>query len=71
MRVLLAGATGAIGRPLTGALTAAGRHVLALPRSDAAAAAVRTLGAEPARAEALDRGSRPGCSAGRPRTSVC
>ncbi|MEV0112378.1 NAD(P)-dependent oxidoreductase [Streptomyces sp. NPDC050844] len=55
MRVLLAGATGAIGRPLTGALTAAGHHVLALSRSDAAAAAVRTLGAEPVRADALDR----------------
>ncbi|WP_030152959.1 NAD-dependent epimerase/dehydratase family protein [Streptomyces sp. NRRL S-244] len=55
MRVLLAGATGAIGRPLTRALIRGGHEVLALARTDGSAAAVRALGAEPVRADALDR----------------
>ncbi|WP_412077482.1 NAD-dependent epimerase/dehydratase family protein [Streptomyces xanthophaeus] len=55
MRVLLAGATGAIGRPLTRALVRGGHEVLALARTDGSAAAVRALGAEPVRADALDR----------------
>ncbi|MFD7630461.1 NAD-dependent epimerase/dehydratase family protein [Streptomyces sp. NPDC059851] len=55
MRVLLAGATGAIGRPLTRALLRDGHQVLALARSDGATATVRGLGAEPVRADALDR----------------
>lgn len=55
MRVLLAGATGAIGRPLTRALVRGGHEVLALARTEGAAATVRGLGAEPVRADALDR----------------
>ncbi|MEU9234468.1 NAD-dependent epimerase/dehydratase family protein [Streptomyces subrutilus] len=55
MRVLLAGATGAIGRPLTRALVGSGHRVLALARTDRSAAIVRGLGAEPVRADALDR----------------
>ncbi|MFD6248542.1 NAD-dependent epimerase/dehydratase family protein [Streptomyces roseolus] len=55
MRILLAGATGAIGRPLTRALVRDGHEVLALARSDGSAQAVRALGATPVRADALDR----------------
>ncbi|MEU2505124.1 NAD(P)-dependent oxidoreductase [Streptomyces sp. NPDC007863] len=55
MRILLAGATGAIGRPLTRALVRDGHEVLALARSDGSAATVRALGATPVRADALDR----------------
>lgn len=50
MNVLLAGATGAISRPLTRALLASGHEVLALARGPQAVAAVRRLGAEPVRA---------------------
>ncbi|GAA3123538.1 NAD-dependent epimerase/dehydratase family protein [Streptomyces rectiviolaceus] len=64
MRVLLAGATGAIGRPLTRALIASGHHVLALSRSEESASAVRGLGAEPVRADALDRDELLGAVAG-------
>ncbi|MFJ7205107.1 NAD-dependent epimerase/dehydratase family protein [Streptomyces sp. NPDC098789] len=55
MRVLLAGATGAIGRPLTRALIRDGHEVLALARTEGSASAVRALGAEPVSADALDR----------------
>ncbi|WP_282696315.1 NAD(P)-dependent oxidoreductase [Streptomyces sp. CC208A] len=55
MRILLAGATGAIGRPLTRVLVRDGHEVLALARSEGSAAAVRALGAVPVRADALDR----------------
>ncbi|MER7581125.1 NAD(P)-dependent oxidoreductase [Kitasatospora sp. NPDC097691] len=55
MRVLLAGATGAVGGPLTRALVGTGYDVLALARSEGSAAAVRAAGAEPVRADALDR----------------
>ncbi|MFK0258216.1 NAD-dependent epimerase/dehydratase family protein [Streptomyces sp. NPDC090445] len=54
-RVLLAGATGAVGQPLTRALVGAGYDVLALARSEGSAAAVRAIGATPVRADALDR----------------
>ncbi|MFJ5710029.1 MULTISPECIES: NAD(P)-dependent oxidoreductase [unclassified Streptomyces] len=55
MRILLAGATGAIGRPLTRALVGNGHEVLALARSEGSAEAVRALGGTPVRADALDR----------------
>ncbi|MGV9413769.1 NAD-dependent epimerase/dehydratase family protein [Nocardia sp. NPDC003693] len=55
MRVLLAGATGAIGRPLTRALVAAGHEVLALARSEQTARAAAGLGAQSVRADAMDR----------------
>ena len=55
MRILVAGATGAIGKQLVPALAAAGHDVTALVRSAAAAETVRALGAEPAHGDALDR----------------
>jgi nucleoside-diphosphate-sugar epimerase len=55
VKVLLAGATGAIGRPLTRALIGAGHEVLGLARSENAAAKVTALGAQPVHADALDR----------------
>src|SRR3954471_18585154 len=54
-RVLIAGATGQIGRLLTPALVSAGDEVFGLARSDASAAQVRDLGATPVRGDALDR----------------
>jgi nucleoside-diphosphate-sugar epimerase len=55
-RVLIAGATGEIGRRLTPALVAAGDEVFGLARSDRSASAVSSLGATPVRGDALDRG---------------
>jgi nucleoside-diphosphate-sugar epimerase len=57
VKVLLAGATGAIGRPLTRALLDAGHEVLGLARSEDAVARVTALGGQPVRADALDRGA--------------
>src|SRR3954449_2750299 len=54
-RVLIAGATGQIGRLLTPDLVAAGDEVYGLARSEAAAEQVRALGATPVRGDALDR----------------
>lgn len=67
MRVLLAGATGAIGRPLVPMLLAAGHEVLGTTRSQARAEQLRAAGAEPVVVDALDsealaaavRGARP------------
>ena len=47
MRVLVAGATGVIGGPLVGVLTAAGHEVTALTRSGAKHEQLRNAGAEP------------------------
>ncbi|MFF5031019.1 SDR family oxidoreductase [Nocardia salmonicida] len=55
MQVLLAGATGAIGRPLIRALTANGHKVSALVRTPNANPLVRELGAAPITADVLDR----------------
>ncbi|MEV6656608.1 NAD-dependent epimerase/dehydratase family protein [Nocardia fluminea] len=55
MQVLLAGATGAIGRPLVRALTANGHTVSALVRDPGAHPLVRELGATPVTADVLDR----------------
>lgn len=54
MQVLLAGATGAIGRPLIRALTANGHTVSALVRHRNAHPLVRELGASPVTADVLD-----------------
>ena len=55
IRVLLAGATGAIGRPLVRALVAAGHEVLGLSRGPASSDVLTGLGAEPVPADAMDR----------------
>jgi nucleoside-diphosphate-sugar epimerase len=55
MKVFLAGATGALGVPLTRRLVAQGHHVLGLTRDPAHAGAVAALGATPVVADALDR----------------
>jgi nucleoside-diphosphate-sugar epimerase len=54
-RVLIAGATGDIGRPLTAELVRGGDEVYGLARSDASAERVRSLGATPVMGDALDR----------------
>jgi nucleoside-diphosphate-sugar epimerase len=54
MRVLIVGATGAIGRPLIGALRDRGHAVFALARSPNSARVVATLGAEAVIADVLD-----------------
>lgn len=54
MRVLLAGATGAVGRPLLPLLVGAGHEVVGTTRSDAKADAIRAAGAEAAVVDALD-----------------
>jgi nucleoside-diphosphate-sugar epimerase len=54
VKVLVAGATGALGEPLIGALRAAGHEVSGTTRSAERVDAVRALGAEPLVADALD-----------------
>jgi nucleoside-diphosphate-sugar epimerase len=55
MRVLVAGASGALGVPLTRLLVARGHSVVGLIRNPSGADVVRALGAEPLVADALDR----------------
>ncbi|GAC1323344.1 MAG: NAD(P)-dependent oxidoreductase [Thermoleophilaceae bacterium] len=57
MRVLVAGATGAVGRPLVRMLRERGHDVLGTTRSEAGAGALRELGAEPVVCNALDPGT--------------
>lgn len=57
MRVLLAGATGALGIPLTKRLLAAGHEVVGITRSVVGAESIRRLGAQPILADVLDRGA--------------
>jgi nucleoside-diphosphate-sugar epimerase len=57
MRVLIAGATGAIGRPLIRRLKQDRHTVLALARSSESSHLVTQLGAEPVIADALDGAS--------------
>jgi len=54
MRIFLAGATGAIGRPLVPLLLGAGHEVVGTTRSLAKAQALREIGVEPAVLDALD-----------------
>jgi nucleoside-diphosphate-sugar epimerase len=54
MKVFLAGATGAIGRPLVRELVAAGHEVSALTRSPERATALEAAGAKPAVADVFD-----------------
>ena len=55
MRVLLAGASGAVGTPLTRQLLAAGHQVVGITRSQANAERLRTAGAESVVADVMDR----------------
>lgn len=55
MRVFVAGATGAIGRPLLPMLLGAGHQVVGTTRSEAKADAVRQAGADAAVVDAMDR----------------
>ena len=64
MRILIAGASGAIGRPLVRRLRANRHAVFALTRSLDSAPALKEIGAEAVMADALDR-----CGEGRRRTA--
>ena len=57
MKVLLAGASGAVGTPLTRTLIAAGHDVVGITRSEANAERLRAGGAEVVVADVLDRGN--------------
>ncbi|MFC7485374.1 NAD-dependent epimerase/dehydratase family protein [Knoellia sp. CPCC 206453] len=57
MRILLAGATGAIGHSLTPALVAAGHTVFGTTRTDHNRAAIAAMGATPVLMDGLDRDS--------------
>ena len=54
MRILIAGASGAIGRPLNRRLRANQHQVFALTRASDSAPALKEIGAEPVIADALD-----------------
>ena len=54
MKVLVAGATGAIGRPLVSALIAAGHEVIGMSSTQQGAQGLREKGVEGAIANALD-----------------
>src|SRR3954468_11152767 len=55
MRIFIAGASGALGRPLVRQLAAAGHEVTGMTRSPGKAGELRDLGAVPVVADALDR----------------
>ncbi len=55
MKVFVAGATGAVGKPLVALLLAAGHEVIGMTRSERGAAQVRAQGAQAVIADALDR----------------
>jgi 2-alkyl-3-oxoalkanoate reductase len=67
MQILITGATGVLGRPAVRALVGAGHAVRALARSDANVTLLRSLGAEPLRADLFDaaamRDAAAGCQA--------
>jgi nucleoside-diphosphate-sugar epimerase len=57
MKIFIAGATGAVGRPLVSACMSAGHSVVGLTRTPERADLIRRLGAEPAIADGLDVGA--------------
>lgn len=65
MKVLLAGATGAIGRPLVPKLLAAGHEVVALHRAPDGASGLVQAGATPVQADVLERSDLLTALAGR------
>jgi nucleoside-diphosphate-sugar epimerase len=65
MRVLLAGATGAIGVPLVTRLVESGDDVTGISRTETGAAALADLGADAVLADVLDRDGLLGALAGR------
>jgi nucleoside-diphosphate-sugar epimerase len=64
MRILIAGATGAVGRRLVPMLLADGHEVVAMTRTPAKADALRVAGAMPVVVDALDREAVMGAVAG-------
>jgi 2-alkyl-3-oxoalkanoate reductase len=64
MRILIAGATGAVGRRLVPTLLAEGHEVVAMTRTPAKADGLRAAGALPVVADALDREAVMGAVAG-------
>ena len=54
MRIFVAGATGAVGRPLVSALITAGHSVVGLTRTAAKAEIIEKMGAKPVVADGLD-----------------
>ncbi|HLY49206.1 MAG TPA: NAD(P)-dependent oxidoreductase [Solirubrobacteraceae bacterium] len=71
MRVFVAGATGAIGRPLVGQLHAAGHQVVGATRSPERAAELRGMGAEAIVCDALDAdGLRQAVAEARPEAVI-
>ena len=71
MRVLVAGATGAVGRPLVDELIAAGHEVAALTRRESAARELRARGVEPFTADVFDaRSVIDACSAAKPEVVI-
>jgi nucleoside-diphosphate-sugar epimerase len=64
VKVIVAGATGVLGRPLVRELIRAGHAVAGLTRSEAGAERLRTLGARAVRADVLDLGGLLDATAG-------
>ena len=69
MNVFVAGASGAIGRPLVAELVRRGHAVTGMTRSDAGATALADLGRpSPGSARSTPRGSSGPCGSRRPRS---
>jgi nucleoside-diphosphate-sugar epimerase len=62
MRVLVAGASGTVGKVLVPALVARGHRVLGLVRSQQSASLAQGLGAQPVIADALDQAAVMACA---------
>jgi uncharacterized protein YbjT (DUF2867 family) len=61
MKVFVAGATGALGRQLVPMLVANGHDVVGMTRTEAKRDLLRSSGAEPVVADALDADARGAC----------